>query len=76
MDTPDAGTIGMTPTTRVVAHPYRRTDGKLEARWVAGNGQVIATTGSQGYEDEADLQHAIDLVAEWGRAGAPRAELF
>lgn len=73
MDTaPDQGT----PATRVVAQPYRRSDGKLEGRWLAGNGQVIATTGGQGYEDEADLLHAIDLVRQWGQAGGPEAPVF
>ena len=77
MDTnPGAGTVGMTPPTRVHVQPYRRKDGRLEAHWLAGNGQVIATTGGQGYEDEADLVHAIDLVREWGKAGGPEDPIF
>lgn len=68
---PNTDPAGAAPATRVHAQPYRRTDGKLEVRWLAGNGQVIATTGSQGYEDEGDLEHAIDLMRQWGQAGGP-----
>lgn len=42
---------------------YRRVDERWAWRLVAGNGQVIATDGGQGYENKRDcLRIASDLL--------------
>lgn len=41
---------------------YKRTDGKWAWRLEADNGQVIATDGGQGYNNENDARTMADKV--------------
>jgi len=41
---------------------YTRSDGKWAWRLTADNGQIIATDGGQGYENEADARTMADRV--------------
>lgn len=46
------------------AEVYQRKDGKWAFRVKAGNGQVVATDGSQGYNDKASaMSTATKLIA-------------
>jgi uncharacterized protein YegP (UPF0339 family) len=42
----------------------RRSDGKFAFRFKAGNGQVVATDGGQGYDDESDAQTTASNIAD------------
>ena len=41
---------------------YQRADQKWAWRLVADNGNIIATDGSQGYENEADARQMADRI--------------
>lgn len=41
---------------------YTRTDGKWAWRLVADNDRIIATDGSQGYENEDDCRSMADRI--------------
>ena len=41
---------------------YRRADDKWTWRLVAGNGEIIAVDGSQGYENENDARTMAKMV--------------
>jgi uncharacterized protein YegP (UPF0339 family) len=41
---------------------YRREDGKWAWRLVANNGRVIATDGSQGYNNESEARDMADRI--------------
>lgn len=41
---------------------YQRADGRWAWRLVAGNGQIIATDGGQGYENRADCEQIAAAV--------------
>jgi uncharacterized protein YegP (UPF0339 family) len=43
-------------------HMYRDANNQWRWRLVAGNNRIIANSG-EGYFNEADCRHAIDLVA-------------
>lgn len=43
-------------------HMYLDVNGQWRWRLVAGNNRIIANSG-EGYYNEADCKHAIDLVA-------------
>lgn len=51
---------------------YTRSDGKWAWRLRADNGQVIATDGGQGYENEADARTMADRVVEGYYAAAEK----
>ncbi len=51
---------------------YRRADGRFAWRLLAENGDIIATDGGQGYENEADCEK-IGIAVVTG-ARAPRVE--
>ncbi|MBD5382249.1 YegP family protein [Clavibacter sepedonicus] len=51
---------------------YKRADGRWAWRLTTDNGQVIATDGSQGYENESDAQRMGDLVISGTYAGRNR----
>lgn len=51
---------------------YRRTDDRWAWRAIAGNGQVIATDGGQGFENRTD---AVDSAARFGTVTVLEAEL-
>lgn len=50
------------PIVATVRTTYKRKDGKWAWRLKASNGDVIATDGSQGYENEADAASMADRV--------------
>lgn len=39
---------------------YKRKNGQWAWRFIAKNGQVVATDGNQGYESKAKVRRAID----------------
>ena len=41
---------------------YKRTDGKWAWRLKADNGEIIATNGGQGYENEADARSMANRI--------------
>ena len=41
---------------------YKRTDGKWAWRLTVNNGQIIATDGDQGYNNEADARSMADRI--------------
>jgi uncharacterized protein YegP (UPF0339 family) len=41
---------------------YKRGDGKWAWRLVADNGQIIATDGGQGYDNESDARTMADRI--------------
>lgn len=41
---------------------YKRADGKWAWNLKADNGQIVATDGGQGYNNEADAQQMADAV--------------
>lgn len=41
---------------------YRRLDGKWAWRVRAGNGEIVATDGGQGYENQIDAQNMATRV--------------
>jgi uncharacterized protein YegP (UPF0339 family) len=41
---------------------YRRADGKYGFRVKASNGQIVATDGSQGYNDKADAKSTLQKL--------------
>ena len=41
---------------------YKRADGKYGFRVKASNGQVVATDGSQGYNDKADARSTLEKL--------------
>lgn len=42
---------------------YRRADGLVDWRLEAANGEIVATSGGQGFRDKADAERAIgDLM--------------
>lgn len=41
---------------------YRRADGRWAWQLKADNGEIIATDGGQGYENEADARRMADRV--------------
>lgn len=43
---------------------FRRRDGLYDWRLVAGNGQIVATSGSQGYTERNDAQEAVERVLQ------------
>lgn len=43
---------------------YRRSDGRWAWHLKADNGEIIATDGSQGYENEADARRMADAVIQ------------
>lgn len=58
---------------------YQRTDGRWAWRLRAGNSQVIATDGGQGYENRADCARIADAVtsglyAENGHSASTRLD--
>lgn len=55
--------------TRLV---YKRTDGKWAWRLTANNGRVIATDGSQGYDNESDARRMADRITSGEFADATK----
>lgn len=45
------------------AEVYKRTDGLWDWRLHSGNGQIVATSGTQGYTERNDAIEALDRVA-------------
>ena len=43
-------------------HLYQRKDGKWAWDLMANNGEIIATDGSQGYENEDDCRNMADRI--------------
>jgi uncharacterized protein YegP (UPF0339 family) len=41
---------------------YQRTDGKWAWKLTADNGRIIATDGSQGYDDESKARSMADRI--------------
>ncbi len=41
---------------------YKRADGKYGFRVKASNGQIVATDGSQGYNDKADAKSTLQKL--------------
>jgi len=42
---------------------FQRTDGLWAWHLVAGNGEIVATDGGQGYENKRDAERTADAVA-------------
>ncbi|MDF1597079.1 MAG: YegP family protein [Acidimicrobiia bacterium] len=51
---------------------YQRKDCRWAWQLTADNGQVIATDGSQGYENEADARNMADRIIAGEFAGADK----
>lgn len=51
---------------------YTRSDGKWAWRLTASNGQVIATDGGQGYENESDARQMADAIIGGAYANAEK----
>jgi len=51
---------------------YQRPDHKWGWRLKADNGQVIATDGGQGYENESDARYVADAILDGEYANADR----
>jgi len=51
---------------------YRRADGLWAWRLTADNGEIVATDGGQGYENEADARQTADRVVSGYYAGAEK----
>lgn len=49
---------------------FKRKDGTWAWRLVAGNGQIIATDGSQGYEKKADAFEMSRMIVSGGYSDA------
>jgi uncharacterized protein YegP (UPF0339 family) len=43
---------------------YKRTDGKWDWRMRAGNGEIVATSGGQGFNERGDAVESVELVLE------------
>ncbi len=43
---------------------YKRADGLYDWRLRATNGQIIATSGGQGYTERNDAQEAVEMVIQ------------
>lgn len=41
---------------------YKRADGKYGFRVKASNGEIVATDGSQGYNDKADARSTLEKL--------------
>ncbi|MEA2494801.1 MAG: hypothetical protein QOJ29_2712 [Thermoleophilaceae bacterium] len=41
---------------------YERADGKYAFRVKAANGEIVATDGGQGYDDEADAKETLEKL--------------
>lgn len=51
---------------------YKRADGKWAWRLTADNGKIIATDGSQGYDNEADAREVADEILSGKYKGADK----
>jgi uncharacterized protein YegP (UPF0339 family) len=51
---------------------YKRSDGKWAWQLTATNGQVIATDGGQGYENESDCRAMADAIISGKYADADK----
>ncbi len=41
---------------------YKREDGLFDWRMIAPNGEIVSTSGGQGYTERNDAQEAIDKI--------------
>jgi uncharacterized protein YegP (UPF0339 family) len=49
---------------------FERTDGRWAWRLFAGNGEIIATDGGQGYENRGDCERIADAIVRGAYAPA------
>lgn len=49
---------------------YRRTDGKFAFRVKAGNGEIVATDGGQGYVNRSDARSTLEKLMRGDYDGA------
>jgi len=54
---------------------YKRADGKWAWRLKGNNGVIVATDGSQGYENESDARAMADYIIAGGYKDAKKSTL-